>query len=103
MTRVNQPPPERFQPQTDVRSCVGFVLAFFDSFCWILLSSFGQKKNVHEIHRHIHAALTGCDTHFRSKPKGQRGRERKGPPEIIQKVRLRNRPISSADFPMNPM
>ena len=33
----------------------------------------------------------------------QRGRERKGPPEIIQKSRLRNWPISSADFPMNPM
>ena len=30
-----------------------------------------------------------------SKP---RGRERKGPPEIIQKFRLRKWPISSADF-----
>ena len=29
----------------------------------------------------------------------QRGRERKGPPEIVQKYRLRNWPISSADFP----
>ena len=29
----------------------------------------------------------------------QRGRERKGPPEIIKKFRLRNWPISSADFP----
>ena len=28
----------------------------------------------------------------------QTGRERKGPPEIIQKFRLRNWPISSADF-----
>ena len=33
----------------------------------------------------------------------QRGRERKGPPEIIQKFRFRNWPISSADFPMTPM
>ena len=33
----------------------------------------------------------------------QRGRERKGPPEIIQKFRLRNWPISSADFPMTPV
>ena len=33
----------------------------------------------------------------------QRGRERKGPPEIIQKFRLRKWPISSADFPMAPM
>ena len=33
----------------------------------------------------------------------QRGRERKGPPEIIQKFHLRNWPISSADFPMTPM
>ena len=33
----------------------------------------------------------------------QRGRERKGPPEIIQKFRLRKWPISSADFPMTPM
>ena len=33
----------------------------------------------------------------------QRGRERKGPPETIQKFRLRKRPISSADFPMTPM
>ena len=33
----------------------------------------------------------------------QRGRERKGSPEIIQKLRLRNWPVSSADFPMTPM
>ena len=33
----------------------------------------------------------------------QRGRERKEPSEIIQKFRLRNWPISSADFPMTPM
>ena len=33
----------------------------------------------------------------------RRGRERKGPPEIIQKFRLRKWPISSADFPMTPM
>ena len=33
----------------------------------------------------------------------QRGRERKGPLEIIQKFRLRNWPISSANFPMTPM
>ena len=33
----------------------------------------------------------------------QRGQERKGPPEIIQKFRLRNWPISSADFPMTPV
>ena len=33
----------------------------------------------------------------------QRGGERKGPPEIIQKFRLRNWPISSADFPMTLM
>ena len=33
----------------------------------------------------------------------QRGWERKGSPEIIQKVRLRNWPISSADFPMTLM
>ena len=32
-----------------------------------------------------------------------RGRERKGPPEIIQKFRLRKWPISSADFPMTPL
>ena len=31
------------------------------------------------------------------------GRERKGPPEIIQKFRLRKRPISSADFPVTPL
>ena len=36
-------------------------------------------------------------------PVKQRGRERKGPPEIIQKFRLRKWPISSADFPMIPM
>ena len=30
----------------------------------------------------------------------QRGRERKGPPEIIQKFRLRKWPISSAYFPV---
>ena len=35
-----------------------------------------------------------------SKTKGQ---ERKGPPEIIQKFRLRNWSISSAAFPMTPM
>ena len=33
----------------------------------------------------------------------KRGRERKGPPEINQKYRLRKWPISSADFPMTPM
>ena len=33
----------------------------------------------------------------------QRGREREGPPEIIQKFRLRNWPISSADVLMTPM
>ena len=33
----------------------------------------------------------------------QRGRERKGPPEIIQEFRLKNWPISSAVFPMTPM
>ena len=33
----------------------------------------------------------------------ERGWERKGPPEIIQKFRLRNWPISSEDFPMTPM
>ena len=33
----------------------------------------------------------------------QRGRERKGRPEIIQKFRVRKWPISSADFPMTPM
>ena len=33
----------------------------------------------------------------------QRGRERKGTPEIIQKFRLRNWPISSADLRMTPM
>ena len=33
----------------------------------------------------------------------QRGRERKGPPEIIQTFRLRNWPISSAAFPVTPM
>ena len=33
----------------------------------------------------------------------QTGRERKGPPEIIQKFCLRKWPISSADFPMTPM
>ena len=33
----------------------------------------------------------------------QRGRERKGQPEIIQRFRLRKWPISSADFPMTPM
>ena len=33
----------------------------------------------------------------------QSGRERKGLPEIIQKYRLRNWPISSTDFPMTPM
>ena len=33
----------------------------------------------------------------------QRGRERKGPPEIIQKFRLRKWPILSADFPRAPM
>ena len=32
-----------------------------------------------------------------------RGRERKGPPEIIQKCRLRKWPSSSADFPMTPV
>ena len=31
------------------------------------------------------------------------GRERKGPPGIIQKCRLRNWPVLSADFPMTPM
>ena len=31
------------------------------------------------------------------------GWEGKGPPEIIQKFRLRNWPISSANFPMTPM
>ena len=40
--------------------------------------------------------------HKRSAAK-QRDRERKGAPEIIQKFRLRNWPISSADFPMTPM
>ena len=35
--------------------------------------------------------------------KNKRGRERKGPSEIIQKFRLRNWSISSADFPMTPM
>ena len=33
----------------------------------------------------------------------QRGRERKGPSDIIQKFRLRKWPISTADFPMSPM
>ena len=33
----------------------------------------------------------------------QRGRERQGPPKIIQKFRLRKCPISSADFPISPM
>ena len=33
----------------------------------------------------------------------QRGRERKGPPEIVQKFHLRKRPISSADLPMTPI
>ena len=32
----------------------------------------------------------------------QRGRERKGHPEIIQKLRVRNWPILSADFAMTP-
>ena len=42
---------------------------------------------------------------FRSKSAvKQRGRERKGPPEIIQKkIRLSKWPISSAEFPMTPM
>ena len=40
----------------------------------------------------------------RSSAVKQRGRERKGPPEIIQtKFRLRNWPISSADVPVTPM
>ena len=33
----------------------------------------------------------------------ERGRERKGPPETIQKFCLRKWPISNADFPMTPM
>ena len=33
----------------------------------------------------------------------QRVRERKGPPEIIQKFRLRNWPVASAEIPMTPM
>ena len=39
--------------------------------------------------------LTGCS---QTKGPGERG-----PPEIIQKFRLRNWSISSADFPMTPM
>ena len=37
---------------------------------------------------------------------GEKGAPRissQGPPEIIQKSRLRNWPISSADFPMTPL
>ena len=54
-----------------------------------------------------HSIAAQSTTYFRP-PKSlisaekQRGRERKGPPEIIQKVRLRKWPISSADFPMTP-
>ena len=33
----------------------------------------------------------------------QRGQERKGPPEIIQKFRLRKWPISSSEFPMTSL
>ena len=49
------------------------------------------------------SSRTPLSVAFSSKLLKQRGRERKGRAEIIQKFRLRNWPISSADFPMTPM
>ena len=51
----------------------------------------GRKESPHKTYKLFCSAVK------------QSGRQRKGPPEIIQKFRLRKWPISSADFPMTPM
>ena len=64
-----------------------------------VVSMGGVVKTLRRSNSHSRSVFSMAGPFVNSKP----GRERKGPPKIIQKFRVRNWPISSADFPMTPM